>query len=75
MRNAIVRLPDQRSTNERRQVMRAAIRQLDRADIYLAAVAYMDLGVPAFQHALTKLRSDLTGLLRHLSEQRADIRP
>lgn len=41
MRNAIVQLPDARTTNERRQVLRAAMRQLERAEIYLAAVAYM----------------------------------
>jgi sirohydrochlorin ferrochelatase len=75
MRNAIVTVADQRTTNEWRQVMRAAIRQLDRADIYLAAVSYMDLGDPAFQHALTRLRADLAGLERHLSETRAEIRP
>ena len=75
MRGAIVRLPDQRTTNEWRQVMRAAIRQLDRADVYLAAVTYMDLGDPAFRRALTRLRADLAGLSRHLSEKRAGIRP
>ncbi len=75
MRNAILRLPDQRTGSERRQVLRAAIRQLERVDIYLAAVAYMDLGDAAAARALTRLRSDLDGLRRHLSEKRADIRP
>jgi len=75
MRSAILRLPDQRTANDWRQVMRAAIRQLERADVYLAAVGYMDLGDPAFQRGLARLRSDLAGLQRHLHEKRAEIRP
>ncbi len=38
MRNAILRMPAQRTSNEQRQVLRAAIRQLDRAEIHLAAL-------------------------------------
>jgi len=38
MRSAILQLPAQRTTNEQRRVLRAAIRQLDRAEIYLAAL-------------------------------------
>jgi hypothetical protein len=75
MRNAILRMPDQRSENEQRLVLLAAIRQLERAEIYLAAVAYMDLGDPAAGRALTKLRADLYGLRRHLGDNRAAIRP
>lgn len=71
MRNAILQLPDRRTTNEQRQVLRAAIRQLDRAEIYLAAVAYMELGDRAAQRALTQLRSDLDALKRHLAAVRA----
>jgi acyl-CoA reductase-like NAD-dependent aldehyde dehydrogenase len=75
MRNAIVNLPEQRTTNEQRQVLRAAMRQLERAETYVAAVAYMDLGDPAVERAVAKLRSDLDGLRRHLGEQRTGIRP
>jgi hypothetical protein len=71
MRNAILQLPEQRTTNEQRQVLRAAIRQLDRAEIYLAAVAYMQLDDRASERALRQLRADLDGLKRHLSELRA----
>jgi hypothetical protein len=71
MRNAILQLPDQRTTNEQRQVLRAAIRQLDRAEIYLAAVSFMQLDDRAAQRALRQLRADLDGLKRHLAEQRA----
>jgi hypothetical protein len=75
MRNAILRMPDERTASEHRQVLRAAIRQLERADIYLAAVTYMDLGDPAADRALTKLRAELDGLYRHLAETRSALRP
>ena len=71
MRNAILQLPEQRTTNEQRQVLRAAIRQLDRAEIYLAAVSYMQLDDSASQRALRQLRADLDGLKGHLGALRA----
>jgi hypothetical protein len=74
VRNAIVQLPDSRTANERRQVLRAAIRQLERAEIYLGAVAYMDLDDRAAQRAVSQLRSDVESLKRHLAEQRTEIR-
>lgn len=72
MRNAILQLPSQRTANEQRQVLRAAIRQLDRAEIYLAAVAYMDLDDRPTQQAITRLRNDVEGLKRHLSALRVE---
>lgn len=74
MRNAILQLPDSRTANERRQVLRAAIRQLERAEIYVAAVAYMELDDRAAQRAVNQLRSDVESLKRHLTEQRTEIR-
>ena len=74
MRNAIVQLPEQRTPGEHRHVLRSAIRQLERADIYLAAVTFMDLDDPTTERALNQLRADLYGLLSHLSEQRVRIR-
>jgi hypothetical protein len=71
MRNAILQLPAQRTSKEQRQVLRAAIRQLDRAEIYLAAVAYMQLADRAAERAVRQLRTDLDGLKRHLAELRA----
>jgi hypothetical protein len=68
MRNAILQLSEARTANERRQVLRAAIRQLERADLYLAAVAYMEIGDREAQRALNQLRTDLVSLKRHLSE-------
>ena len=74
MRSAIVKLPTQRSIGERRQVLRAAVRQLDRAEIYLAAVTCMDLGDQAVDRTLSRLRADLDGLRRHLIARRDGIR-
>ena len=71
MRNAILQLPEQRTTNEQRQVLRAATRQLDRAEIYLAAVAYMQLDDRAAQRSIRQLRADVDGLKRHLAALRA----
>ena len=73
MRNAILQLPDSRTVSEQRRVLRAAIRQLERAEIYLAAVAYMDLGDPAADRSINQLRTDVESLRRHLSEGRSDI--
>ncbi len=71
MRSAVLQLPSSRTAQERRQVLRAAIRQLERAEIYLAAVAYMDLGDRAAQQAIAQLRAELDALRRHLIEERA----
>jgi hypothetical protein len=70
MRNAIVQLPQHRTVSERRHVMRAAIRQIERADVYLAAVVHMELDDRGAERALRELRADLDALRRHLSEQR-----
>ena len=53
--------------------MRAAIRQLDRAELYLAAVAHMDLDDREAKRVLNQLRRDVDSLLRHLSESRDRI--
>ena len=70
MRSAILQLPEARTVNERRKVLRAAMRQLERADLYLAAVAYMDLGDREAQRALNQVRNDLRNLGRYLGERR-----
>jgi len=74
MRSAVLQLPTSRSANERRQVLRAAIRQLERAEIYLAAVDYMELDDREAQRAVRRLRTDVDSLARHLAEQRGAIR-
>lgn len=50
--------------------MRAAIRQLERAEIYLAAVAYMELGDRQVERSVSKLRTDLESLRRYLAARR-----
>jgi hypothetical protein len=71
MRSAILQIPAQRTSSERRKVLRAAIRQLDRAEIYMAAVAYMDLDDREAERAVMRLRTDLESLKRYLAAMRA----
>ncbi len=73
MRNAVLQLPKARTANEQRQVLRAAIRQLERADVYLAAVAYMELADRQAQRTLNQVRADLENLRTYLSERRNRI--
>ena len=71
MRSAILQIPAQRTSSERRKVLDAAIRHDDRAEIYMAAVAYMDLDDREAQRAVMRLRADLESLKRYLEEMRA----
>jgi acyl-CoA reductase-like NAD-dependent aldehyde dehydrogenase len=73
MRNAIVRMPEYRSGRESRQVLRTAIRQLERAEIYLAAVASMELGDAPAETAVEDLRGDVKHLISYLSDRRARL--
>ena len=70
MRNAILQLPETRTASERRQALRAAIRQVERAEIYLAAAAYMELDDREAQRSLNQLRTDVESLRRQLGERR-----
>jgi hypothetical protein len=70
MRNAILQLPSTRTAREQRLVLRAAMRQLERAELYLAAVAYMELEDREAKRALNQLRTDLESLWRHLGDRR-----
>jgi len=70
MRAAVVQLPATRRANESRQVLRTAVRQLERADLYLAAVGAIDIGDRQAARALNQLRSDLDALRRHLIDLR-----
>jgi DNA-binding transcriptional regulator LsrR (DeoR family) len=72
MRSAVLQLPSFRSAGERRQVLRSAIRQIERADIYLVAVGAMGLDDRAANRELLRLRHDLDALRRHLVELRAE---
>lgn len=73
MRNAVLQLAEQRSTAEHRRVLRIAIRQLERADLYLAAVASLDLGAEDAEGGIDQIRDDLEVLRRHLVDERARL--
>jgi acyl-CoA reductase-like NAD-dependent aldehyde dehydrogenase len=70
MRTAVLQLPETRAANEQRQVLRTAMRQLERADLYLAAVAYMELGDREAERALNQVRTDLESLRRYIGQRR-----
>lgn len=74
MRSAVLQLPDARTAGERRQVLRAAIRQLERAEVYFDAVAYMDLDDREAERALNQLKSDLRSLTDYLVRLRGATR-
>ncbi len=70
MRNAVMRMPEHRTREETRRVLRIAVRQLERADLYLAAVASLDIGDPEGQAAIDEIRDDVESLRRHLVDGR-----
>jgi len=72
MRNAVSQIPRLRSASERRQVLRTAIRQLERADVYLAAVVHMEITDWEAGRSLRRIRGDVEQLRRHLSGLRID---
>ena len=51
-------------------MLRAAIRQLERAEIYLAAVTYMDLDDRDAHRVVLRLRAEVDSLCRHLARRR-----
>jgi len=70
MRSAVVRMPYLRTANERRQVLRTGMRQLERADAYVASVANMELGDWEIDRSLRRIRHDI----EQLRQQMAAIR-
>ncbi len=70
MRNALVQLPGYRSSNDERKVLRAAIRQLERVDLYLGAVGAMELNDVEARRALRRVVADVGSLRRYLAELR-----
>ena len=73
MRNAILQLPEVSTANQERQVIRAAIRQLERADIYLAGITYMKLDDREAQRAVNQMRANVESLRRYLGERRDQV--
>jgi hypothetical protein len=74
MRAAVLQLPGTRTANQSRQVLRAAIRQLERAEIYFEAVAAMEVDDREARRTLNQLRADSAALRRHLGELRSALR-
>lgn len=70
MRAAVLQLPSARTVAESRLVLRAAIRQLERAEIYFDAVAAMDLLDFEARRAVDRLKAETEALRRYLAEQR-----
>ena len=74
MRSAVLQLATARTANERRKVLRAAIRQLERAELYFDAVEFMDIDDREAERALHQLKSDSRSLAGYLVRLRGGIR-
>lgn len=73
MRAAVLQLPSARTVGESRRVLRAAIRQVERAEIYFDAVAAMELDDLEARRAVDRLKSQTQALLRYLVERRTEL--
>jgi hypothetical protein len=71
MRNAVFPPSDHRPAHDERQALREAIRQLERAAIYIDAVAAMDLADAQAARAVNRVRNDLDGIRHYLIDLRA----
>lgn len=69
MRNPILRFSVDNAEYTHRRLLREAVRQLERAEIYLAAVSDMEIEDRAASRALNQLRVDARDLRRHLSTE------
>jgi hypothetical protein len=58
--------PSKRSDQHRRRNLRIAIRQLERAELYLVAIYSLDLAEEGVEGAVDDLIRDLRGLHQHL---------
>ncbi|HKW59072.1 MAG TPA: hypothetical protein VJR46_04890 [Candidatus Dormibacteraeota bacterium] len=71
MRSPALDVLEPLSSRERRAVLRNAIRQLERADLYLAAVAVMELDDRDASRAIGRLRGEVDALRHHLIDVRS----
>jgi hypothetical protein len=71
MRSAVLHLAEVPSSADRRAALRTAVRQLERAELYLAAVVAMELADRDASRALIRLRGDVDALRHHLLDLRA----
>ena len=70
----MLQLPNARTVAENRQVLRAAMRQLERAEVYFAAVAAMELDDREARRAVARLRADSEALRRYLGDRKSALR-
>jgi hypothetical protein len=73
MRNPILQIPEPHVPDEARELLREAIRQLDRAEVYLAAVTFMDLHDREGQAEVRLLRRDLQHLRQRFVDRRDQV--
>lgn len=74
MRAAVVRLPGIRTVDHDRQQMRAAARQLERVELYLASIAAMEIGDREARRGIDRLRAESQALRRYLGELAGALR-
>ena len=67
----MLRVQELRTESERRRVLRIAVRQLERADLYLGAVCALEL--PEAEAAIEGLRDGVEDLRRRLIDARARL--
>jgi hypothetical protein len=72
MSSEVLRLGEPASAGDRRAALRAAARQLERAELYLAAVAAMALADRDTSRALVRIRGDVDALRHHLIDLRSE---
>ena len=69
MLTSIVRRVATGKPTQTREQLRAAARQLDRADLYLAAASHMEIEDPAAVRAITELRAEIKSVRKSLTEK------
>ena len=74
MRAAVLQLPGTRTANESRNVLRAAMRQLERAQVYFDAISAMELDDREARRSIDRLRAEAEALSRYLGEKRSALR-
>ena len=72
MRAAVLQLSAARTVAESRRVLRSAIRQLERAEVYFAAITAMELDDREARRAVDRLRADSEALRRYLGDLHAE---
>ena len=74
MLSSIVRLTATRTAGEESRRLTAAVRQLDRADLYLAATTHMEIDDPAAVRTITQLRAEIRSVQKRLHEKAIRLR-